>query len=161
MVTSEPPIVTEHTARVMTPPSKNDLHSQNLHAKGGLVFQFDIEVGPSDPQGSYTSYMNTQQMEANVERMPQPPRHVSYFQDRPQMARPPITTMAYQGPTPRFNPVSIGPTFTQSHPTVNPSQDAPSTSYYVAPNVVRNRVVGGLAQVAASNTHNTHKEKLT
>ena len=37
-VTSGPPVVTEHTARVMTPPSAHDLHSQNLHAEGGPVF---------------------------------------------------------------------------------------------------------------------------
>ena len=28
--------VTEHTARVMTPPSAHDLQSQNLQAEGGL-----------------------------------------------------------------------------------------------------------------------------
>ena len=37
------------------------------------------------------------QMEANVERVPQPLGPVPYFQDRPPMARPPTTTMAYQG----------------------------------------------------------------
>lgn len=131
--TSGLPVVTEHTARVMTPPSANDLHSQNLHAEGRPVFRFDSEAGPSDPQGSYRSY--TQQMEANVQRVPQPPRPMPYFQERPQMARPPITTMAYQGPTPRFSPVSIGPTYTQSHPTVNPPHETPSTSYYVDPHL--------------------------
>ena len=81
--------------------------------------------------------MNTQQMEANVKRMPQPPRPIQHFQDRPQMARPPITTMAYQGPTPRFNPVSIGPTFTQSHPMMNPLHETLSTSYYMDPHMRR------------------------
>ena len=66
--------------------------------------------------------------------MPQSPRSLPHLQGRPQIARPPITTVAYQGPTPWFNPVSIGPTFTQPHP-VNPPQDAPSTFYYVDPNV--------------------------
>ena len=37
-VTSRFPDVTEHPARVMTPPSAHDLHSQNLHAEGGPVF---------------------------------------------------------------------------------------------------------------------------
>ena len=37
-VTSGLPVVTEHTARVMTPPSAHDLHSQNQHAEGGPVF---------------------------------------------------------------------------------------------------------------------------
>ena len=111
-VTSGLPNVTEHTARVMTPPSAHDLQSQNLHAEGGPVPRFDSEAGPSDPQWSYRSFTNTQQMEANVERMPQPLGPVSYFQDRPLMARPPIMTMAFQGPAPRFNPVSVGPIFT-------------------------------------------------
>ena len=62
--------VIEHTARVMTPPSEHDLHSHDVHAEGGPVFRFDSEAGPSDPQGSYISQMRTQQMEANVERMP-------------------------------------------------------------------------------------------
>ena len=44
-------------------------------------------------------------------------------------------TMAYQVPTPRFNLVSIRPTFATTHPTVNPLQEAPSTSYYVDPNM--------------------------
>ena len=70
-------------------------------------------------------------MEANAQRVPQAQRPVQHFQDRPLMARPPITTMAYQGPTPRFNPVSIGPTFTQTRPMVNPPHETPSTSYFV------------------------------
>ena len=37
-VTSGLPDVIEHMARVMTPPSKHDLHSQNLHAEGRPVF---------------------------------------------------------------------------------------------------------------------------
>ena len=122
-VTSGFPNVTEHTTRVMTPPSAHDLQSQNLQVEGGPASQFDSKAGPSDPQGSYRSFMNTQHMVANVERMPQPPRLVPYFQDRPPMARPPTTTMAYQGPTPRFNPVSVGPTFTQMHPTVSPPHE--------------------------------------
>ena len=52
--------VTEHTARVMTPPSVHDLQSRNLQAKGGPAFRLDLEAGPSEPQGSYRSYMNTQ-----------------------------------------------------------------------------------------------------
>ena len=115
-----PLVVTEHTARVMTPPSAHDLQTQNAHVEGGPTYRFDSEAGPSNPQGSYRSFMNAQPMEANVERMPQPPRPVPYFQDRLPVARPPITTMAYQGPTPRFNTVSVGPTFTQTHPTVSP-----------------------------------------
>ena len=47
-VTSGPPVVMKHMARVMRLPSENDLHSQNLHAKGGPVFQFDLEAGPSE-----------------------------------------------------------------------------------------------------------------
>ena len=43
-VTSGPPDVTEHTARVMKPPSANDLHSQNLHAEGGPVFRFNSKA---------------------------------------------------------------------------------------------------------------------
>ena len=53
MVTSGLPVVTEHTARVMTPPSAHDLHSRNLQAEGGPTFRFDSEAGPSNPQGSY------------------------------------------------------------------------------------------------------------
>ena len=34
-VTSGPPVVTEHTAKVMLPPSAHDLQAQNVHAKGG------------------------------------------------------------------------------------------------------------------------------
>ena len=64
-VTSGFPDVTEHTARVMTPPSAHDLHSQNLHVEGGPASRFDSEARPSNPQqGSYRSFMNTQQMEA-------------------------------------------------------------------------------------------------
>ena len=47
-VTSGLPVVTEHTARVTLPPSAHDLHSQNLHAKGGPVFRFDSEAGPRE-----------------------------------------------------------------------------------------------------------------
>ena len=43
-VTSGPPIVTEHMARVMTPPFETDLHSQDLHVEGGLVLRFDSEA---------------------------------------------------------------------------------------------------------------------
>ena len=132
-MTSRLPDNTECIARVMTPPFVHDLHSQNLQA--GRAFQLDSEAGPSDPQGSYRSYMNTQQMEANIERMPQPLRPVPYFQDRPPMARLPIMTMAYQGLTPRFNPVSVGPTFTQTCPTVSPLHEIPSTSYFVDPHM--------------------------
>ena len=110
-VTSGFPDVTEHMARVMTPPSAHDLQAQNVHAEGGPASRFDSEAGPSNPQWSYRSFMNTLQLEAHVERMPQPPGPVPYFQDRPLMARPPITTMAYQGLAPKFNPVSVGPTF--------------------------------------------------
>ena len=34
-VTSGLPVVTEHTARVMTPPSAHDLQAQNAHVEGG------------------------------------------------------------------------------------------------------------------------------
>ena len=60
LVTSGPPVVTEHTARVMTPPSAHDLQAQNIHAEGGPTYRFDSEAGPSNPQGSYRSYMNAQ-----------------------------------------------------------------------------------------------------
>ena len=119
----------------MTPPSANDLQAQNLHTEGGPASQFDSEAGPSEPQWSYRSFMNTQQMEANVERMPQPSGLVPYFLDRPPMARPPITTMAFQGPTHRFNRVSVGPTFTQTRPMVSPPHEIPSTSYFVDPHM--------------------------
>ena len=59
-VTLGPPIVTEHTARVMTPPSEIDLHSQNLHVEDGPIFQFDSEAGSSEPQGNYRSYLDMQ-----------------------------------------------------------------------------------------------------
>ena len=134
-VTSGPPIVTEHTARVMTPPSAHDLQAHNIHIKGGPTYRFDSEAGPSNPQGSYRSYMNAQLMEAHAEGMPHPPGPVPYFQDRSPMARPPVTTMAYQGPAPRFNPVSVGPTFTPTRPTVSPPHEAPSTSYFVDPHM--------------------------
>ena len=74
--------------------------------------------------------MNPQQTKAHPQEMPHPPRPVPYFQDRPPMARPPITTMAYQGPTPRFTPVSIGPTVTQTRPTVNLLPETPSKPTY-------------------------------
>ena len=64
-------------------------------------------------------------MEAHAEGMPQPPGPVPYFQDRSPMARLPVATMAYQGPAPRFNPVSVGPTFTQPRPTVSPPHETP------------------------------------
>ena len=51
------------------------------------------------------------------------------------MARPPVTTMAYQGPAPRFNPVSVGPTFMPIRPTVSPPHEIPSTSYFVDPHL--------------------------
>ena len=35
------PVVTEHTARVMTPPSAHDLQSQNPHVEGGPTFRFE------------------------------------------------------------------------------------------------------------------------
>ena len=130
-VTSGPPVVTEHTARVMLPPSAHDLQTQNIHAEVGPTYRFDSEAGPSNPQGSYRSYMNAQPMEAQAERMPHPPGPVPYVQDRPPMARPTITNMAYPRPTPRFSPVSIGPTYTQTRPTVSPPHELPSTSYYV------------------------------
>ena len=66
-VTSGFPYVTEHTARVMTPPSAHDLQAQNLHVEGGPTYRFDSEAGPSNPQGSYRSFTNAQPMEANVE----------------------------------------------------------------------------------------------
>ena len=134
-VTSGPPVVTEHTARVMTPPSAHDLQAQNLHAEVGPTYRFDSEAGPSNPQGSYRSYMNAQPMEAQAERMPHPPGPVPYVQDRPPMARPTITNMAYPRPTPRFSPVSVGPMYTQSRPTVSPPYETPSTSYYVDPHL--------------------------
>ena len=70
MVTSGLPVVTEHTARVMTPPSAHDLQAQNAHVEGGPTYRFDSEAGPSNPQGSYRSYMNAQPMEAHAEGMP-------------------------------------------------------------------------------------------
>ena len=51
IVTSRPPVVTKHMARVMTPPFENDLHSQNLYVEGGPVFRFDFEVGPFEIRG--------------------------------------------------------------------------------------------------------------
>ena len=59
-VTSGPPVVTEHTARVMLPPSAHDLQAHSLHAKVGPTYRFDSEAGPSNPQGSYRSFMNPQ-----------------------------------------------------------------------------------------------------
>ena len=50
----------------MTPPFEADLHSQNLHAKDGCVFRFDLEAGPSEPQGNYRSYLDMQQMEVDA-----------------------------------------------------------------------------------------------
>ena len=91
-VTSGPPVVTEHTERVMLPPSAHDLPTQNIHAEVGPTYRFDSEAGPSNPQGSYRSYLNPQQTEANFERMPQPLRPVPIVHDRTPMARPPITT---------------------------------------------------------------------
>ena len=134
-VTSGLLVVTEHTARVMTPPSAHDLQAQNARVEGGPTYRFDSEAGPSNPQGSYRSFMNPQQTEAHPQGMPHPPGPVPYFQDRPPMARPPVATMAYQGPALRFNPVSVGPTFTQTCPTVSPPHEAPSTSYFVDPHM--------------------------
>ena len=48
-VTSGFPDVTEHTARVMTPPSAHDLQAQNAHVEGGPTYRFDSEAGPSNP----------------------------------------------------------------------------------------------------------------
>ena len=79
--------------------------------------------------------MNPQQTEAYPQGMPHPLRPVPNVQDRPPMARPPVTNMAYPGPAPRFNPVSIGPTFTQTRPIVSPTHETPSTSYYVDPHM--------------------------
>ena len=52
-MTSSFPDVTEHTARVMTPPTAHDLQAQNAHAEGGPASRFDSEAGPSNPQWSY------------------------------------------------------------------------------------------------------------
>ena len=134
-VTSGFPDVTEHMVRVMTPPFAHDLQAQNLHAEGGPASRFDSEAGPSEPRWNYRSFTNTPQTEANVERMPQPSGPVTYFQDRPRMSRPPITTMAFQGPTPRFTLVSVGPTLTQTRPTVSPPHEISSTSYFVDPHM--------------------------
>ena len=65
-VTLGPPIVIEHTMRVMIPSSKNDLHSQNLHAKGGPILRFDSKAGPSKIRGNYRSHFDIQQNEANA-----------------------------------------------------------------------------------------------
>ena len=65
-VTLGPLVVIEHMTSMMTPPSENDLHSQNLHAEGGLVFQFDLEVGLFEIRGNYRSHLDISQMEANV-----------------------------------------------------------------------------------------------
>ena len=71
----------------------------------------------------------------HAQRMPLPPRSVHQFQDRPLMVRPPVTTMTYQGPTPRFNPVLVGPTFTQTRLTVSPLHEIPSISYFMDPHM--------------------------
>ena len=85
-VTSGFPDVTEHTARVMTPPPAHDLQAQNVHVEGGPASRFDSEAGPSNPQWSYRSFTNAQPMEAHAERMPHPPGPMPYFHDRPPMA---------------------------------------------------------------------------
>ena len=83
-VASRTPIVTKHMAMVVTPPSEPDLHSQNLHVEDGPVFRFDSKVGPSEPRGNYRSYLDMQQMEADAQRMTQPPRPLPQCQGKPQ-----------------------------------------------------------------------------
>ena len=52
---------------------------------------------------------------------------------------------------PRFNPVSIGPTFMQTRPTVSPPHEIPSTSYFVDPHM---RQYPRLVNPSKSTTHN-------
>ena len=68
--------------RVITQPSKTHLCSRNLHAKDGPIFRFDSGARLSEPHGNYRSYLDMQQIEADAQRTPQPPRPLPPFQDR-------------------------------------------------------------------------------
>ena len=55
-ITLGPPVVIENMTRVIIPSSETDLRSQSLHVEDKPIFRFDLEVGPSKPQGNYRLY---------------------------------------------------------------------------------------------------------
>ena len=88
IVTLGPCVIIENTARVMTPPSEMDVRSQNLHATKGPTFWFDLELGPSKPQGDYHPYQEMKQPNGVTPRFWPPLRPRPPFQSGAQIPWP-------------------------------------------------------------------------